>query len=159
MQPGKKLCNNDLVQDEHTLDVLLRKRASCDESTSSTTSISLSFTDGLTETPVSLALVADGNVLTPAQLRAQIMRPLKLIRCQKWFFAHHLRQQALPPLGCVVAECSPCGRVRLMLSCVAIACHRLATEPAGMANMPKSWAEFLMDRVTRGRVEKVQVRL
>ncbi len=179
------MSSNDLVQDQqgvrttapvglsqlynmwgvNTLDVLLRKRASdvvsssSDESTSSITSISLSFTDGLTETPVSLALVADGNVLSPAQLRAQIMRVLKLIKRQKLFFGHHRRQQALPPLGCVVDECSPCGRVRLMLPCVAFACQRLATAPAGMANMPCSWAELVMDSVTRGRVKKVQVQL
>ena len=73
----------------------------------------------------------------------------------------HRRQQALPPLGCVVAECSPCGRVRLMLPCVAFACQRLATAPAGthMAYMSWSWAEMVMERVTRGRVKRVQVRL
>jgi hypothetical protein len=88
------------------------------------------------------------------------MRPLKLIKFQKVFFAHHRRQQALPPLGCVVAECSPCGRVRLMLPCVAFACQRLATTPADMCMtfMSRHWAEVVMERVTRGRVKRVQVR-
>jgi hypothetical protein len=89
------------------------------------------------------------------------MRPLKLFKRQKWFFAHHRRQQALPSLGSVVAKCSPCGRVRLMLPCVPFACQRLATAPADMhmAHMSWSWAEMVMDRVTRGRVKKVQVLL
>ena len=124
----------------------------------------LSFPDCLNGRTVCLALVPDGILLSPKELRAQIMGgPLNLFNRHKWFFAHHRRQQALPPLGCVVAECSPCasGRVRLMLSCVAFACQRLATAPADMhmAHMSWSWAEMVMERVTRGRVKKVQVRL
>jgi hypothetical protein len=122
----------------------------------------LSFTDHLNRTSVSIVIVAaDGKLLSPAQLRAQIKRPLESIKRQKWFFAHHRRQQALPPLGCVVADCSPCGRVRLMLRCVAFACQRLVTAPADvhMTFMSWSWAEVVMERVTRGRVKKVQVRL
>ena len=48
-----------------------------------------------------------------------------------------------------------------MLSCLAFACQRLATAPADthMAHMSWSWAEVVMERVTRGRVKKVQVRL
>ena len=48
-----------------------------------------------------------------------------------------------------------------MLPCVAFACQRLATAPADMhmAHMSWSWAEMVMERVTRGRVKKVQVRL
>jgi hypothetical protein len=45
--------------------------------------------------------------------------------------------------------------------CVAFACQRLATAPADMhmAHMSWSWAEVVMERVTRGRVRRVQVRL
>ncbi len=118
----------------------------------------LSFRDCLAGRRVSLALVHDGILQSPKQLRAQIKGPLKLIKSQKWFFAHHRRQQALPPHGCVVAKCSPCGRVRLMLPCVAFVCQRLATAPADV-HMSWSWAEVVMERVTRGRVKKVQVRL
>ena len=48
-----------------------------------------------------------------------------------------------------------------MLPCVAFACQRLATAPADthMAHMLWSWAEMVMERVTRGRVKRVQVRL
>ena len=48
-----------------------------------------------------------------------------------------------------------------MLCCVAFACQRLATAPADMhmAHMSWSWAEMVMERVTRGRVKKVQVLL
>jgi hypothetical protein len=121
----------------------------------------LAFPDCLNGRTVFLALVPDGILLSPKKLREQIMRPLKLIKCQRRFFAHHRRQQALPPLGCVVAECSPCGQVRLMLPCVAFACQRLATAPADMhmVHMSWSWAEVVMERVTRGRVRRVQVRL
>ena len=121
----------------------------------------LAFPDHLTGRRVSLVIVAaDGKLQSPKELRAQIMRPLKFIKYQKWFFAHRRRQQALPPLGCVVAECSPCGRVRLMLPCVAFACQRLVTAHADthMAFMSWSWAEVVMERVTRGRVRRVQVR-
>jgi hypothetical protein len=121
----------------------------------------LSFRDCLAGRRVLLALVPDGILQSPEELRAPIMRPLELIKYQKWFFAHHRRQQGLPPLGCVVAECSPCGRVRLMLPCVAFACQRLATAHADMhmAYMSWSWAELVMERVMQGRVKKVQVRL
>jgi hypothetical protein len=59
-------------------------------------------------------------------------------------------------------EYPPCVRVLLMLRCVANACQRLVTAPAYM-HMAYSlrmwgWAEMVMERVTRGRVKKVQVR-
>ena len=107
----------------------------------------LAFPDCLNGGTVFLALVPDGILQPPTNLRRQIMGgPLKLFQHHKWFFAHHRRQPALPPLGCVVAECSPCGRVRLMLPCVAFACQRLATAPAEtyMAHMSWSWAEMVM---------------
>ena len=127
----------------------------------------LLFTNHLTSTHMSLNLVADGKLLSPAELRAQIVRPLKIIKAEVRLFAQrsprykHRQQQALLPLGCIIAECSPCGRLRLMLPCVAFACQRLVTAPADthMAHMSWSWAEMVMERVTRGRVKKVQVRL
>jgi hypothetical protein len=121
----------------------------------------LAFPDSLNGRTVFLALVPGVKLQSPKELRAQIMRVLKLFKRQKCFFAHHRRQQALPPLGCVVTECSPCGRVRLMLSCMAFVCQRLATAPADMpmAHMSWSWAEMVMERVTRGRVKKVKVLL
>ena len=127
--------------------------------------ISLSFTNRLTGTPVtvSLALFSKGKLQTPAQLRAQIMRVLELIKAEALLFAQRpprsqpLRQQALPPLASVFVEYAPCERVRLIFSCVATACHRLVTAPADMhmAHMSLSWAEMVMERVTRGRVKKV----
>jgi hypothetical protein len=110
---------------------------------------------------ISQTLAAATNLKTT--LRRQIIMggPLKLFQHHKWFFAHHRRQPELPPLGCVVAECSSCGRVRRMLCCVAFACQRLVTAPADtrMAHMSWSWAKMVMERVTRGCVKKVQVRL
>ena len=128
-------------------------------------SVPLVFTDSLTGRPVSLAL--GGLLLSPAQLRAQIKRPLELIKAEARFFAQrlprckHRRQEALPLLGPIFAEYPPCVPVRLMLPCVAFACQRLVTAPADMymAHMSWSWAEMVMERVTRGRVKKVQVLL
>ena len=109
-----------------------------------------------------IIVAADGKLpSSPKELRAQIMRVLEFIKRQKWFFAHHRRQPELPPLASVVAEYPPCGRLRLMLPCVAFACQRLATAPADMhmAHMTWSWAEMVMERLTRGHVKKVQVLL
>ena len=128
----------------------------------------LAFPDCFAGRRVSLDLVAGGKLQSPAQLRAQIMRPLELIKAEARLFAQrspgwqHRRQQALPPLGCVVAECSPCWRVRRMFPCVATACRRLATAPAGVYVMYRTtgrWAGWIMERVTWGGVKKVQVLL
>ncbi len=124
----------------------------------------LSFHNSLTRKRVLIFIDPVGGILpSPEQLLEPIKKPpLKCIEFHKWVFAHHRRQQALPPLGCIVAECSPCGRVRLMLPCVAFACQRLATAPAGVHVMYRTtgrWAGWIMERVTRGRVKKVQVRL
>ncbi len=116
---------------------------------------------------MSLALVADGKLLSPAQLRAQILRPLELIKSEAQFFAQrsprckHRRQAALPLLGSIFAEYRTCLRVRRMFRCVAFACQRLATAPANMhfAFTSRGWAEVVMERLTRGRMMRVQVRL
>jgi hypothetical protein len=121
----------------------------------------LSFTDELTDTPVSLALVADGKLQSPAQLRAQIMRPLQLIKTEARLFSQrlHCRQAALP-LESIFAEYRACGRVRLMFRFMAVVCQRLATATADMHMAYRKawgWAELVMERVTRGRVRRVQV--
>jgi hypothetical protein len=95
------------------------------------------------------------------------MRVLELIKAEALLFAQrsprsqHRRQQALPPLASVFVEYAPCGRVRLIFPCVATACQRLVTAPADrhMAHMSWSWAGMVMERVTRGRVRRVQVLL
>ena len=90
------------------------------------------------------------------------MLPLQLIKTEARLFAQRLyrRQAAPPPLGSIFAEYCACGRVRHIFSCVAFACRRLATAPAGMHVWTTGrWAAWIMERVTRGRVKKVQVRL
>ena len=129
----------------------------------------LSFTDRLIGRRVSLVLVADGKLQSPAQLRAKFKCLLELIKANARIFAqqlprwYHRRQQALPPIGSVFVEYAPWGRVLLIFPCVAFACHRLVTAPAHMhmARMGWSWAaaEMVMDRVTRGCVRRVQVLL
>ena len=127
----------------------------------------LSFPDRLTRRRVSLALIAHGNLLSPAQLRARIKRPLELIKSEAQFFAQRsprfklCRQEALLHLASIFAKYRPRGRVPRMFRCVAFACQRLATAPVDMHMTYSvwSWAEVVMDRVTRGRVRRVQVRL
>ena len=129
----------------------------------------LAFTDRLTGRRVSLALVADGGKLQlPKKLRAHIMRVLKLMQAAAWFFTlqspgmKRHREEPPPPLDCMLTEFSPCVPVRVMCGCVATACRRLATAPAGMYVIYRTtgrWAAWIMERVTRGRVKKVQVRL
>ena len=128
----------------------------------------LSFPDRHTGRRESLALVADGKLQSPAQLRAQIMRPLKLMKAAAWFFAlqspgrKRHREEPPPPLGHMLTEFSPCVQLRVMCGCVATACRRLATAPAGVHVMYRTtgrWAAWIMERVTRGSMSRVQVRL
>jgi hypothetical protein len=127
------------------------------------------FTDRLTGRPVSLSLRSDGKLLSRAEFRAEFQRALELIKAEVRFFAQRSspgckrrRQQALPSLCSIFAQYSPCGRVRLMFRCVAFACQRLATAPVGVYVISRTtwrWAEAVMERVSRGRVKKLQVRL
>jgi hypothetical protein len=145
--------------------------SSCVEESSSYTSsipLSLSFTDHLTCRRVSLALIADRYLQSPAQLRVQINSPLELIKANARIFAQRLpgckrpREEALPPLGFMFLEYSPFVPVRCMFGCVATACRRLATAPAGVHVMYRTtgrWAGWMLERVTRSRVRRVQVRL
>jgi hypothetical protein len=130
----------------------------------------ISFLDHLTCRRVSLFLVADGKLQPPAQLREQIKRALELMKTAAWFFARRSpgikrhREEAPPPfsVGLMLTEFSPCVPVRLMFGCVAIVCRRLATAPAGVHVIYRTtcrWVGWIMERVTRGRVRRVQVRL
>jgi hypothetical protein len=129
----------------------------------------LKFTDSLTGRPVSLSFRADRNLLSRAEFRAEFKRALELIKAEARFFAQRSppgckrrRQEALPPLGSISAQYSPCGRVRVMFRCVPFACQRLATAPGGMYVIFRTrwrWAQLMMEHVTRGRVKKVQVLL
>ncbi len=123
----------------------------------------LSFRDCLTGRRVSLALLQSRQ-----QLYAHIMRPLELMQAASWFFARQLpgmkrhREEPPPPLGHMLSQFSPCVPVRVMCGCVATACHRLASAPAGVYVMYRTtgrWAAWIMERVTWGHVKKVQVRL
>ncbi len=90
----------------------------------------LLFPDRLTGRRVSLALVADGKLRTPAELRAQIKRPLELIKASARIFAQlspfckDHRQEGLPPLGFMSAEYSVFLPVRVMCGCVPSTGHR-----------------------------------
>jgi len=128
---------------------------------------SLTFTDSFLGRCRRLALDANGNPLPPPDQRAQIMRPLKLMKAAAWFFdlqspgMKRHREEPPPPLGHMLTEFFPCVPVRVMCGCVATACRRLATSPVGvhvMYRTTRRWAGWIMERVTRGRVRRVQVR-
>ncbi len=50
----------------------------------------LAFPDRLTGRLFVLVLVADSKLQSPAQLRAQIMRPIELMKAAVWFFARQM---------------------------------------------------------------------
>jgi hypothetical protein len=135
---------------------------------SSDSSNVISFTGHLIGRPVSLALIADGNLVLPEQLRAQIKRSLELIKAEAHFFAQrsphckYRQQEALLHLGSIFAEYPPCLRAGVIFRCVAVACLRLVTAPANVHVMSKTtwrWSWWIMERVTWGRVRRVQVLL
>jgi hypothetical protein len=141
-----------------------------ESSSSSMPSNVLVFPDHLTGRRVSLALdvVADGKLQSPAQLRAQIMRPLEIMQAAAWFYVRQSpdmkrhREEPPPPLGHMLTQFSPCVPVRVMCGCVATACRRLTTAPAGVHVIHRTtgrWAAWIMERVAWGRVRRVQVRL
>jgi hypothetical protein len=104
--------------------------------------------------------------LPPQQQRLQIKRPLELMQVAAWFFElqspdMNLHRKGPPPsLGHMLTQFSPCVPVRFMSGCVATACRRLATAPAGVHVMYRTtwrWAVWIIDRVTRGHVAEYQV--
>jgi hypothetical protein len=128
----------------------------------------LIFTDHLIGKRVYISLCVEGNLLTPPELRAQIMRPLHLLKAATLFFARrspgdrHRPQEPLPPppLGCMLPEYDPSLPARLMFGCTFAACQRIAVPPAEMRVSDRTtwrWTEWVIDRVTRGRARKVQV--
>ena len=120
--------------------------------------------------PVSLAIGPDGMPLSPIEQRALIMRPLELVKAVPWFFAlsspatcgERGRQEPLPPLRFMLYEYHPSVPVRIMFGFVAFLCSRLSAAPRNMdVSRKMTWrcAERVIDRVTRGHVRRVQVRL
>jgi hypothetical protein len=65
------------------------------------------------------------------------------------------------PLDYMSAEFSQCAPLRVMFGVVATSCRRLVTAPAGIQVNDRTtwrWGEWIFERVTRGRVRRVQVR-
>jgi hypothetical protein len=156
----------------HTItSTLSEKYLSVISSSSKSNTIDISlffFFDHFLGKRVSLRLDASGIPLPPPGQRAHIMRPLELMQAAAWFFARQSpgmkrhREEPPPPFDHMLTEFSPCVPVRVMCGCVATACRRLATAPAGVHVIYRTtgrWAAWIMERVTRGRVKKVEVLL
>jgi hypothetical protein len=131
-------------------------------------SIAMTYTNHFIGKRVLFSFDADGNPLTPSEQRVQIKRSLELIKAAAWFLSRRSpgikrhREEPPPPLGYMLTEFSPCAPVRVMCGCVATTCRRLATAPACVHVVYKTtwrWTGWIMERVTRGRVSSVQVRL
>lgn len=127
-----------------------------------------SFIDHLTGMRVSLSFCGDSRrlLLSPAELRAHIKRPLELIKAAVYYFALRspvlkcFLQKPMPSLGFIFAECSPRVHMRIMFGCSTFMCQRLATAPSDMqavCNTMWCWTECMMERVIRGLVNRVQV--
>ena len=99
---------------------------------------------------------------------AQVTRPLKLMRAAAWFVGRRwpaagtkcLQQKPLPPLDCVRDGCPARMPARAMFGCAAMASLRLASAPGNVLVSDwtmRRWAEWVMERVSRGHVRRVQV--
>ena len=130
---------------------------------------SLTFTDSFLGRCRRLALDANGNPLPPPDQRAQIRMPLDILKAAEWFFSARRqlpggkrhREDSVAPLGHMLVQFSPCVPLRVMFGFVATSCRRLVTAPAGIHVTDRTtwrWSELIFERVTRGRMRRVQVR-
>jgi hypothetical protein len=115
----------------------------------------------------------DGNYPSPAEQRAQIARPLKLIRAAVWVLSKRspysqlpVRKQLslhpqLPVDACSTVHWPPHEVARVMSGCAATACHRLTTAPPSLdvynTRAKRRWEACVMSRVANGLVCKLQV--
>lgn len=125
----------------------------------------LSVTDHFTRKLLYLALGPDGLPLSPAKHRAQIVRPLPLVKASWFFFLNTLgmkrrsgQQPQPPPHDCsyTIAEYSSVELLRCMFGCVGYISRRL-TAAAGGTGMRWGSEKWVVDRVIRGRSGNVQV--
>ena len=129
----------------------------------------LTFTDSFLGRCRPLALDATRNILPPPDQLAQIKMPLKLLKAAEWFFAARRltgrkrhRENSPAPLSHMLVQFIPGVPVRIMFGFVAFVCPRIAAAPLNMRVPDRTtWrcAECVMDRVTRGHVRRLQVRL
>jgi hypothetical protein len=123
----------------------------------------VSFRDHFAGTTVTLSLSHIPWLPDEQAALAQVTHPLRLMKAAAWFLGRRwpagrqrLRQQPLPPLDCLRDGCSARVPARAMFGFVAAACRRLASAPGDAT----TWhlAGWVMGRVARGRVRRVQVR-
>jgi hypothetical protein len=125
----------------------------------------LAISDRLTGRRVFLALVADGKLQLPAQLRVQLMRPFELIKAAAWFFARQSpgtkrhREEPPPPLGHMLTEFSPCVPVRVMCGCVPSTGHRVCRYAHVLQDDGALFDCVDNGACDAGHVKRVQVRL
>jgi hypothetical protein len=117
---------------------------------------------------------ADGSCPTPAEQRAQIARPLKLIRAALFVLMKRspynqlpghalLSAHPAPPVhACSAIHWLPCEIIRVMSGCTVSACHRLMTAPlsfnAYIKRTKRRLEVCVMARIVNGLVFKLQVR-
>ena len=130
--------------------------------------VRISFRDHFAGTTESLPHVNIPLLPDEQAALAQVTRPLQLMKAAAWFLGRRwpaagtkrLRQQQLPPLDCVRDGCPARVPARVMFGCVATACRRLASAPDDVLFSDRTmWrlAEWVMERVLRGHVRRVQV--
>jgi hypothetical protein len=119
----------------------------------------ISFRDHFAGTTVTLTLSHIPWLPVEQAALAQVTRPMRLMIAAAWFLGRRWpaagRQQPLPPLDCLHDGCSARVPVRVMFGFAATACRRLASAPGNGT----TWclAGWVMERVSRGRVRRVQV--
>jgi hypothetical protein len=123
----------------------------------------LTWTDHFLGRRVSLRLDADGIPLPPAGQRAHIMRVLEHMQAAAWFFARR-SAGTIASNHCHSVSCSQNAiqwiahdPVRFMSWIIPATCLLLCAHAS--AGSARHLARLVMDRVSRHRAGKVQVRL
>jgi hypothetical protein len=123
----------------------------------------ISFRDHFAGITVTLSLSHIPWLPVEQAALTQVTRPMRLMIAAAWFLGRRwpaagrqrLRQQPLQPLDCLHDSCSARVLVRVMFGFAATACRRLTSAPGDGT----TWclAGWVMERVSRGRVRRVQV--
>jgi hypothetical protein len=151
------------IQSDCFLYLFFRGSSSVSSSASSLPPALISFRDHFAGTTVTVSSPHIPWLPDEQAALVQVTRPLQLMKAAAWFVGRRWpaagrqrhRQQPLPPLDCLRDGCPARVPVRAMFGCVATACRRLASAPGDGTTW--CFASWIMERVSRGRVRRVQV--